>query len=174
MNNIDIEYGMYASHWGLTDFYEQSKQKLMDALNSGEEFDTGWFGCKKEIRYARICREDGHITVEVSCHMDDLYDEGGPDLIYDALWEERHTEEELPDDIIDYIIDEAIDVQIDDRTDVSETLPADASFDDIVAVIDRLEDEAESTNTDMYTQLRVIVAEHYDWLKGEQNNGKND
>lgn len=170
--DIDICYGMYASKWGLTDFYEESEQKLKDALNSGEDFDTGWFGCKKEIRYARIVREDGEITVEVSCNMDDLYDyDSAPDLIYDALWEERHTEEELPDEIIDSIIDEAIDVQIDDHTKVDETLPADASFDDIVAVIGKLEDEAESNNTDMYQRLRVIVAEHYDYWKGEQGNG---
>ena len=173
---IDICYGMYASHWGLTDFYKESEQKLKDALASDEDFDTGWWGCKKEIRYARIVREDGKITVEVSCHMDDLFDEdgGNPDLIYDALWEERHTEEELPDEIIDSILDEAMELQIDDSSSAKGTLPAYALLCDVVSLIEKLEVEAESKNTDMYTRLRGIVAEYYDYWKGEQNNGKDD
>ena len=172
MNNLDIECGMYASHCGLTDFYEQSKQKLMDALNSGEDFDTGWFGCKNEINYARICREGGRITVQVSAHMDDLYE--GDALIYDALWEERHTEEELPDEIIDSILDEAMELQIDDSSSAKGTLPAYALLCDVVSLIEKLEVEAESKNTDLYTRLRGIVAEDYDYWKGEQNNGKDD
>lgn len=164
MKDIDICYGEYASKWGLSDFYEESKAKFMDALNSGEDFDTGWWGCKKEIRYARIVREDGHIMVEVSCNMDDLWDED--DLIYDALWEERKVDEELPDEIIESILEMAYG-DIDDHTEVAETLPADASFDDIVAVIGKLEDEAEANNTDMYTRLRGIVAAEYDYWKGE-------
>jgi hypothetical protein len=172
MNNIDIEYGMYASKWGLSDFYEESKAKLVDALNSGEDFDTGWWGCKKEIRYARIVREDGKITVEVSAHMDDLWEQ--TDLIYDALWEERHTEEELPDEIIDSIRDEAMELRIDDSSSAKGTIPADALLCNVVSLINKLEVEAESKNTDMYTRLRGIVAEHYDYWKGEQNNGKDD
>lgn len=172
MHNIDIEYGMYASKWGLSDFYEESKAKLMDALNSGEDFDTGWWGCKKEINYARICRENGRITVEVTAHMDDLYD--GDDLIYDALWEECHTEEELPDDIITSITDEAIDCGINDCAEEQGTLPADASIDDIICKLDKLETDAMNANHEDYKQLRVIVREHYEYWKGEQTNGKDD
>lgn len=169
MKEIDICYGMYASKWGLTDFYEESEQKLKDALASGEEFDTGWWGCKKEIRYARIVRDHEDVTVEVSCHMDDLWE--ADDLIYDALWEECHTEEELPDEIIDSIRDAAIDDGIEDSTEMSDTLPRDASFDDIVAKIDRLEEWCESKNTEMYGELRAIVKAHYEYMKGEKING---
>ena len=148
----------------------------MDALNSGEDFDTGWWGCKKEIRYARIVREDGEITVEVSCCMDDLWD--GNDLIYDALWEERHTEEKLPDDIIDSIRDTAIDDGIDDNSRVSDSFldcrVAVLAFDDIVDRIARLEETAENMNSNMYARLRGIVAAHYDYWKGEQSNRKDD
>lgn len=166
MKEIDICYGMYASKWGLTDFYEESEQKLKDALASGEEFDTGWFGCKKEIRYARIMRDDEDITVEVSCHMDDLYE--SDDLIYDALWEECHTEEELPDDIIDSIRDAACDSNLNDESCVEETLPQDASYEDICECLSRLEDEAERENTEMYNILRAIVKAHVEYMKGEQ------
>ena len=163
MKDIDICYGMYASKWGLTDFYEESEKKLKDALASGEDFDTGWWGCKKEIRYARICRENGAVTVEVSCHMDDLYE--SDDLIYDALWEECRTEEELPDAIIDSIRDAAIWDGIEDSTEMSDTLPHDASFDDIVAKIDRIEEWAEAKNKEMYGKLRAIVKAHVEYMK---------
>ena len=170
MNHIEISDGWYASHWGLTDFYEKSKATLMNALNGGEDFDTGWFGCKKEIRYARICREAGKITVEVSANMDNLYDEDGPDLVYDALWEEFHIEEDLPEEILDGIIEEACDVGVDDKSIVSETLSAAGTgaeqFDAIVEAMGRLEGEAEDLNTGMYTQLRVIVREWYEYWKG--------
>ena len=165
MNNIDICSGEYASKWGLTDFYEESEQKLKDALTSGEDFDTGWFGCKKEINYARICRENDRVTVEVSAHMDDLWD--GDALIYDALWEERHTEEELPDRIIDSIRDAAIDDGLDDHTDITDALPADATFEQIVELIGKLEVEAMDANAEMYNRLRGIVAVHYEYWKGE-------
>lgn len=164
MRDIDICYGLYAAKWGLTDFYEESERKLRDALNSGEDFDTGWWGCRKEIRYARIVRKNGEICVSVSCHMDDLYEED--DLIYDALWEERHTEEELPDYLIDLIRDAAIDEGLEDCTEVSGNLPAGATIDHVAAMITLLEEAAERQNTEMYDRLRAIVAAQYDEWKG--------
>lgn len=166
MKKVDICYGEYASKWSLTDFYEESERKLKDALASGEDFDTGCWGCKKEIRYARIVREGENVRVTVSCHMDDLWD--GDGLIYDALWEECHTEEELPDEIIDSIRDTSIEDGIEDSTEMSDTLPRDASFVDIVAKIDRLEEWVEAKNTEMYGRLRAIVKAHYEYMKGEQ------
>ena len=105
MKEIDITYGEYAAKWGLTDLYPESEDKLRQALLSGEDFDTGWWGCKKEIRYCRITQEIGMITVEVSAHMDDLWE--SDDLIYDALWETTKQEDELPEEIIDSIRDDA-------------------------------------------------------------------
>ena len=166
MKDIDICYGFYAAKWSLTDFYDESEQKLKDALASGEDFDTGWWGCSKEIRYARIVRDEDGITVEVSCHMDDLFD--GNDLIYDALWEECHTEEELPDEIIDSIRDAAIDEGIDDNTRMSAHLLYYASFDQIKETIHRLENRAEIENEANYKRLRGIVADHVAYMKGEQ------
>ena len=170
MKDIDICYGFYASHLGLTDFYEESKQKLKEALASGEDFDTGWWGCKKEIRYARIRRESGKITVQVSCHMDDLWEEDA--LIYDALSEECNIEDELPDEIIDSIRSEAIEVGIDSETETSETFPAcddnDANFNTIMETIERLEAKCEAENDDMYKRLRDIVADHVEYMRSAQ------
>lgn len=153
----------------MTDFYPEAEQKLKDALASCEDFDTGWWGCKKEINYARVRREDGAIIVEVSAHMDDLYDYcSSPDLIYDALWEECHTEEELPDDIIDSIIFAAINDGIDDHTDICDALDSDATFDDVCFMLARFEAYAMAENRSMYLRLRDIVAAHYEYLKGER------
>lgn len=166
MNRIDICRGEYAAHWSLTDLYDYSREKLQAALASGEDFDTGWWGCKKEIRYARICRDGGEIRIQVSCHMDDLWD--GDALIYDALWEECGAEEQLPDELIDTVRSFAIDCGIDEQTELSEGLPASAGFDELVKVIDRLESEAEAHNTEMYNELRAVVRGEYENWKGEQ------
>ena len=163
MKTIDICRGEYASKWSLTDWYEESEQLLREALDSGEDFDTGWFGCRKEIRYARICREDGQITVEVSSHMDDLFD--GDDLIYDALWEVSESEEELPDDIIDSIRETALDCGIDDSADETETLPDTATFEEISELIGKLEVITEAQVNDGYRRLCEIVKAHVEYMK---------
>lgn len=163
---IDICYGMYAAKYCLSDFYEESEKKLRDAIASSEDFDTGWWGCKKEINYARICRENGAVTVEVACHMDDLYE--SDDLIYDALWEECRSEEELPDDILDSIRDAAIDSGLNDESSAEDFLPQDATYEDICECLDRLEGEAEAENTEMYNMLRAIVKDAVEYMKEEK------
>ena len=169
MKHIDISSGLYASHWGLTDFYKESERTLREALESGEDFDTdGWFGCKKEFQYARYTREGTNFTVSVSCHMDALFEE--PDLIYDALWTACHSEEELPEEVISRIIDFAIDDGIRDETELSETIPAcEATFERIVEVTDRLVEEAEKENEEHYQRLCDIVKAEYEYLKGVEN-----
>lgn len=165
MKEIDIaeKTGFYASKWGISDFYEEAEQSLRDALASGEDFDTGWFGCKKEINYAQIIREGGNTTVSVCCHMDDLWDE--EDLIYDTMKEEV----ELPDSIINSIRDAAIDDGIDDNTELSMTLSEEASFDDIVEALDTLEKEAMEANHSMFLRLTDIVEAHIQYVKGAGN-----
>jgi len=164
---IDICSGEYAAKWCLSDFYEESEQKLRAVLASGEDFDTGWWGCKKEIDYARICREGGALTVEVSCHMDDLYE--SEDLIYDALWEECRIKDELPDDIIASITDACIDAGLNDESSAEDALPQWATFEDICVCLERLTGEAVLENKAMYAELRAIVREHVAYMNGEKN-----
>lgn len=163
MKTIEISSGWYASKWGLTDFYPESEEKLRSALDSGEDFETEWFGCKKEIRYAQYERCGETFTVRVACHMDDLFEE--PDLIYDALWEACHMEKEFPEDIIDSIRDAAIGDCIDDSTVLSKDLPASATFEEIIRVTDELEEEAEAENKRMYNTLIDIVKAHVEYMK---------
>lgn len=167
MKEIDIagKTGEYASKWGISDFYDEAEQSLRDALASGEDFDTGWFGCKKEINYAHIVREDGEITVCVSAHMDDLWD--SEDLIYDTMKEEV----ELPEDIIDNIRDFAIDDGIDDNTELSTVLSAEASFKDIVDTLDALEKEAMESNHSMFLHLADIVDAFIQHMKETESVG---
>lgn len=166
MKTIDIaeHTGEYASKWGLTDFYPEAEADLRKALESGEDFETDWFGCKKEIRYAKITSEQEKITIEVSAHMDDLWEED--DLIYDALWEVSKIEDELPEEIIDSIRDAAI-YDIDDHTNLDVTLPRSATWDEIIKAIENLEYEAEANNHRMYLELCEIVKAHVEYMNTE-------
>ena len=165
MKKIDIEEntGCYASKWGISDFYDEAEKSLKAALDSGEDFDTGWFGCKKEIHYGQIVREDGNVTVSVCCHMDDLWE--SEELIYDALWEVTKVENELPEDIIDSIRDAAIDDCVDDSSTWTEVLPSSVSFDDVVKALDKCEVNADAENTGMYKRLCEIVYYHVEYMK---------
>lgn len=166
MKQINLTDGEYASKWRLTDFYPGAEEKLRAALASGEDFDTGWFGCKKEIRYARYTLEAGKLTVQVSSHMDDLWDSN--DLIYDALWEFCKPEKELPPEIILSIRNTAIDLGIDDHTDMSATISGYIAFDPLVSVTDKLEHLTESHNRHMYQLLCQIVKDHVDYMENKQ------
>lgn len=168
MKTIDIAQhtGEYASKWGISDFYEEAEKDLREILASGDDFDTGWFGCKKEINYAQIVREGGEITVCVSAHMDDLWD--SEDLIYDTMKEEV----ELPEDVIDSIRDFAIDDGIDDNTELSMTLSAEASYEDIVDALDTLEKEAMEANHSMFLRLTDIVDAFIQHMKEADSDGK--
>ena len=163
MKGIDINHGEYSSKYGLTDLYPESEAKLREALASGEDFTTDWTGCRKEIRYVKYTREGEHITIEVSAHMDDLWE--ADDLIYDALWTACRVEEELPDDLIDSIR-EGLCGEIDDHTDITVVLPSSASFEEILEATGKAEDEAEQNNTEMYNRLCEIVKDNWMRMKG--------
>lgn len=166
MKDVDICMGVYASHWDLIDFYPQSEAALKAALASGEDFTTGWFGCKKEIRYARIQRDSAMgdecgIIVDVAACMDDFYE--GDDLIYDAYWEVTGLEEELPEEVIQNIRDIAGECGVDDRAEETEYLPLSASYEDIIGAMARLESVTEMKNKENYARLCEIVKEIIGW-----------
>ena len=168
MKEIDISYGEYASQWGLTDFYQESYDKLVSAIASGEDFTTGWFGCKKEIRYGKYTKEDGEFRIEVDCCMDDLWE--SDELIYDALWSACKMEIELPDEVIDSIREGA--EFIDDHTKIESVLPYDATIEDVIAETDRLEGSCEMANEAMFDELCEMVKAHVEYfnLKGDKEN----
>ena len=157
MKKIEFD-GEYVSKWGLTDWYPESEKILRDVIESGEDFETEWLGCKKEIRYAKYARDEEGFVINVQSHMDDLFT--GDDLIYDALWASCHSEKVLPDDTIDRIRSECIEVGIDDNTEFCVTLPKDASWDEIMEMTKKLENEVEENNQDMFNRLCEIVKNH--------------
>lgn len=59
--------------------YENTAEILKQALASGEDFDSGWHGFKKELECMRIERVNGVVIVEVYTFMDDF-----EDLFFDA------------------------------------------------------------------------------------------
>ena len=162
MKTIDISKGLYASHHYLTDFYDDSLAKLREAIESGEDFDTEWFGCKKEINYAKYTKANGQFLVEVDAHIDDLWE--GDDLIYDALWHVSKKEEELPDEIIDSIKEAAL-WEVDDHTKLETALPYDADLDDIIKATDELESRCMTANDGMFDTLCDIVKAHVDYME---------
>lgn len=163
MKNIDICYGEYAAKWGLADFYPESEAKLREALDSGENFDT-YYGCKKEIRYCRITRDEKSVTVSVESCMDDLYE--SDELIYDALWARLHTEEELPDETIEAITDHCYDLNLCDRGEAVTILPREATFEEIVNAIKANESESEELNSVTFKTVCDIVESYYKELRG--------
>lgn len=159
--------GLYCSHWGLTDLYEECEKNLRELLDSGEDFITDWCGSKKEIISARYSRYDGNVHVEVCQSIDDLYE--SDDLIYDALWSSLHREDiEFPDEIIDSIRDAAIDYGIDDSTTESVTLPADATYDDVMKAVVWLEDQTDKRLNAWYEALQTIVRAHVEYMEAEE------
>lgn len=55
-----------ATKWGAVDFYDDVRNKVSAAVQSGLDFDTDWLSCKKEPVSCRISREKGVTSVEVS------------------------------------------------------------------------------------------------------------
>lgn len=144
-----------AAKWSVTDFYPECERKLWELISSGDDFDTGYFGCRKEPRSARIYRAGGKLTVEVNASMDSLYEDD--DLIYDALFEVYGVEELLPDEVLTRINDLAIESGLNDYSEESETLPSDASFEEVKDAMDRLEESVLRENENMYRELCGIV-----------------
>lgn len=167
MKEIDISYGAHSSNHGLTDLYPESESKLREALASDEDFTTGWTGCKQEIRYVKYTREGKSITIEVSAHMDDLWDSN--DLIYDALLWACQVDEELPDEFINSVR-ECLGDDIDDHTEITMVLPSSVTFERIMELTGTLEDEAERNNQRMFDSLCDIVKEHWLRMKGMDKN----
>lgn len=158
MSKIDICCGEYGAKWGLTDFYEKSEEIFRSAIASGADFEIN-YGCRKEIRYAEIVRDENGVSVSVTSCMDDLFEED--DLIYDALWKRCKVEEELPDDMVDEIRTLASELWLSDESTATRELHRSATFEEIVSAIGELEDETENSNSEMFKTLCDLVEEIY-------------
>lgn len=110
----------------------------------------------------------GEILVEVSQYIDDLWEEEA--LIYDALWSVQHDDErELPpewqgrlqmsDEQTEYIRSLACDIGIDDHAEASAYLPGNASYEEVMEAVERLEGETDEVTTEYYKTLQGIVVD---------------
>lgn len=89
--------------WGVGDFYDGNEEELKFAIESGEPFDTGWHGFKKELQNMRIVRDENGIEVSVSEYMDEAFEQ--TDLFCDFLENDEFdllTDEKL-EEIRDYL-----------------------------------------------------------------------
>ena len=177
-NYVDISSGVYCSHWGLNDLYDDCKTKLKELIGSGKDFITNWCGSKKEIKSARYSRRGDEFTVEVGESIDDMWE--SYDLFSDAVYDilrspmyplpqnvmdnlEYITETDMDEDgerFVECVSDMAIDAGIDDNVTCSETIPAsEASYENIMVVVDRLESETGSILDQYYREYKNIVYE---------------
>ncbi len=125
----------YAAKWGLTDLYPEDERILRDAIENRKTFDTGWVGCKKEIRYFRIISDGNVVTIQACSEMDDF-----DDLIYDALDDDI----ELTDDQLDTLYaywSEA--TEMDTSCTDERTMPV-TTYEDVMRVLSALEDETQA------------------------------
>ena len=152
--------GYYASKWGLTDLYAEAEKLLREAIDSGEDFTTGWWTCKKECRSARYTRKNGKMTVEVCCDIDSL-NEG--DLVYDAVYHIYHEEREVTDEQMEEILDLAWFYDLSDGVSVSGTISKNkVSFDTAMQTTAYLENKAEKQLDQYFDRLCAIVREVMD------------
>lgn len=157
--------GDYAAHWGITDLYPENEAALRAALASGEPFDTGWYGAKKEIEYARISRQgygNRILRVEVRTEIDD-----GPDLVDTAFWKAAGGNEfagsgydalmklGLTEDDAIAKIDEVVDAfeiwednQATDGADVDNP-----TYEELMAKVEELTDGCDAENSSTYHEV---------------------
>lgn len=67
--------GYDQTKWGPTDFYDDTRNHLLNAMRSGLDFETPWMSCKKEILSSKITKAGGITTVAVS--VSDDFDTSG-------------------------------------------------------------------------------------------------
>lgn len=62
--------GLDQTKWGPTDFYDDTRNHLLNAMRSGLDFETPWMSCREEILSSKITKAGGITTVAVSVSDD--------------------------------------------------------------------------------------------------------
>lgn len=166
---VNITNGIYASKWGVADFYSEAEQNLRNLLASGEDFETEWCDCQKEPESVKFIREDDRIKVIVSVSIDDLWEQN--DLICDAFYEVFHKEDDTllcNDEFMDAVRDSAMDCGIDDHATSSMSIPADSTYEQVISCVSRCASRARIETDRYFGVLCDIVAELADIMNGVQ------
>lgn len=187
MKNI-LENHAYGSTWGITCFYDDCEALLRQALDSGEDFLAEW-GAKKEITFATVERGAGITYVEVRTGLDDL-----PDLVDTAVWRafggndfstsgfdaicklhnlDPEKDGEKATTILEEIEDGVQDIY-QEYFGGSVDLPRNASFDEIVEALERLESKAERDGHVCYDDIVDYIREWWDAVheEADMNSGR--
>lgn len=125
--------------WGIIDINPVHAEELKSALESGEDFDTGWHGFGKVEYSMRVAREDGkHVAVFIHQEMDSVFEEA--DLIYDCLVGDEW--ENLTDKMIELIRDQlAWNTEFCEETKQYLWLATDASYEMVIKAAEKLIDD---------------------------------
>lgn len=166
----DISCGMdYCSKYGVTDLFDECKEKLLSLTNSNKAFDTGYCYSQKELSCARYLRhkDNDGIEVEINVWVDELCN----DLIYDAMWEVLHTEDDvLSDDELDEFYTMILrDTDISDRVEKHLSFPVGTQFEYIMECMDQAETELNQELENMFQELQEYLIE---FLKNKESGGK--
>ena len=126
--------------WGRWEPSEENEALLREALESGEIFDSGYHGFSKLNYNFCVERHLEDTTVLVSNFMDSALETDS--LFYDFLTDEEY-EEMLTEERIEEIRRYLYLGDYEEQVELSEELSADATYEDIMAVVDRLGEEAD-------------------------------
>ena len=140
----------YCAHWGLTDLYPEDERILRKAIAEKQTFDTGWVGCKKEIRSFRIISDGKVMTIQTSAEMDDI-----EDLIYDATPDGVELTEAQFNEVLDYWCENT-----EMATEVgSETTIPVTTYEDSMKAIEHMEQENDNTLKEWFEIVTTWVKE---------------
>ena len=140
----------YAAKWGLTDLYPEDEKILRNAIDTRMTFDTGWVGCKKEIRWFRMISDGKVLTIQSSAEMDDF-----DDLIYDAMDEEIEITDDQVEELHEYWYES---MDMDTSTGSEVTIPL-TTYEDAMKVLDKMEDQDAAQLDSWFEVIKVWVKE---------------
>ena len=184
MKNI-LAGHVYGSTWGITCFYDDCEEIFRKAVDSGEDFYAEW-GAKKECVRAEVERTEDTVKVKVEVSIDELSELmdtavwrafGGNDFAgsgFDAICKlhdldrandkdfERAMEilEELEDGVRDMYMEHFA---------VYETLPLNATFEQIVNILNKLEDEMQAESQRCYDDIVEYIRVWWDAIQEESD-----
>ena len=152
MKNFKFDFDDWGS-WGIGSWYDEAYDALKAAVESGQPFDTGWHGWKKELESMRIVRTEHETIVEVHSCMDEAFE--GDSLIRDCLTEEE--EEMLNDEKAEKIREYLYMGDFREETEDSEVLPLNSTIEGIEEAAEKLVGNCERTLNDYFRQCICVT-----------------
>lgn len=139
--------------WGVGDM-RNGGDDLRKAIESGEPFDSGWHGWKKELQSMRVQRVDsGEISVECYQEMDSALEQR--DLFYDFLTGDEA--ERLDDEMVEEIRALLFEGDFVEEVSYDEDLPADATYEQVIETAKELMQDCDDTLKEAYHECISVT-----------------